>query len=332
MTDTRLGFTGDVMLGRLVDERQRQRPVEAIWGDVLDRLRALDGLFINLECCLSTRGRPWRRTNRPFHFRADPDWAIPALEHAGVDFASLANNHILDFEEPALFDTVDHLDDAGIAHAGAGKTVEDAREPAVVEVGGSTIAVVAFTDNTPEYAAGPDLPGTVHIEIDRENPETRETVEDALSRAREYDPDVLVASLHWGPNMVEEPSEEFEAFGRWLVDRGVDLIHGHSAHVFQGIEVYDGAPIIYDAGDFVDDYRVDPDLHNDRSFLFEVGVGSAGTIEELRLVPVEIENCTVRTAPPDIADWTRNRMRERSAGFDTTFERDGDHLVVSLDG
>ncbi|HKL30860.1 MAG TPA: CapA family protein, partial [Natrialbaceae archaeon] len=67
-----IGFTGDVMLGRLVDEHQQRRPVTAVWGDFLDRLRALDALIVNLECCLSTRGEPWRRTYRPFHFRADP--------------------------------------------------------------------------------------------------------------------------------------------------------------------------------------------------------------------------------------------------------------------
>jgi poly-gamma-glutamate synthesis protein (capsule biosynthesis protein) len=330
----RLGLTGDVMLGRKVDERQRRRSVEAVWGDVLDRLRDLDGLFVNLECCLSTGGRPWRRTNRPFHFRADPDWAVPALEAAGVDFASLANNHVLDFEEPALFDTLDHLDAAGIEHAGAGRDEREALEPAIVEVGGLRIAVIALTDNTPEYAAGPDSPGTARVEIDVDDPETRETVDRALELAGRADPDLLVASLHWGPNMVVDPPEAFEEFAHWLVDRGVDLIHGHSAHVFQGGELYEGSPILYDCGDFVDDYRVDRELRNDRSFLFELEMAD-GTVEELRLVPVEIEDCAVHLASPRTAEWSRDRMRERSEPFGTEFERvpvEGapDGLAVSL--
>lgn len=330
----RLGLTGDVMLGRKVDERQRRRSVEAVWGDVLGRLRNLDGLFVNLECCLSTRGRPWRRTNRPFHFRADPDWAVPALEAAGVDFASLANNHVLDFEEPALFDTLDHLDEAGIERAGAGRDEREALEPAVVEVGDLRIAAIALTDNTPEYAAGSDSPGTARVEIDVDDSETRETVGRALELAGEHDPDLLVASLHWGPNMVVDPPEAFEEFAHWLVDRGVDLIHGHSAHVFQGVELYDGAPILYDCGDFIDDYRVDRELRNDRSFLFELEIAD-GTIEELRLVPTEIEDCAVHLASPRTAEWSRERMRERSEPFGTEFERvplEGmpDGLAVSL--
>src|SRR6056297_3248655 len=112
----RIGLTGDVMLGRLVDEHQRRRSPDAVWADLLNRLTALDGLFVNLECCLSTRGTPWQVTYRPFHFRADPDWAVPALEAAGVDGCALANNHVLDFGDPALLDTLDALDGAGIAH------------------------------------------------------------------------------------------------------------------------------------------------------------------------------------------------------------------------
>jgi poly-gamma-glutamate capsule biosynthesis protein CapA/YwtB (metallophosphatase superfamily) len=128
-------------------------------GALLERLRALDGLIINLECCLSTRGEPWRRTHRPFHFRADPEWAVPALRAAGVDCCALANNHVLDYGEVALRNTLDALDDGGIAHAGAGRNREAAFDPAVVAVEGLDVAVVSLTDNTPEYAATVDSPG-----------------------------------------------------------------------------------------------------------------------------------------------------------------------------
>ncbi|WP_436345988.1 CapA family protein [Natronorubrum sp. FCH18a] len=354
----RIGFTGDVMLGRLVDDRQRSRPVDAVWGTVSDRLHRLDALVINLECVLSARGRQWRRTHRPFHFRADPDWAVPALERAGVDVCALANNHVLDYEEVALRDTLEHLDEAGIARTGAGETIDEALEPAVLTVDGSAeegdeyeggegekrddrgleLAVVSFTDNTPEYAADEKSPGTAWVDIDVDDEQTRRRVREALERARESDPDLLVASLHWGPNMVTEPPDSFREFGRWLIDEGVDLIHGHSAHVFQGVEVRDGCPIVYDAGDFVDDYAVDAELHNDRSFLFVLSVapekrgdGTTWRPTELRLEPIEIDDCAVHEASSDAADWSRDRMRELSSPFGTAFERDGEALVLSLD-
>ncbi|RZV11617.1 poly-gamma-glutamate synthesis protein (capsule biosynthesis protein) [Natrinema hispanicum] len=333
-----IGFTGDVMLGRVVNDRQRRRSVDAVWGTVLERLHSLDGLVINLECCLSTRGQQWQRTYRPFHFRADPDWAIPALEHAGVDICTLANNHILDYEAVALQDTLDTLDEADIAHTGAGETIDEALEPAVRTLEDSNadsddleIAVIGLTDNTPEYAADEDSPGTAWVDIDVDDAETRRLVQETLERARETNPDLLVASLHWGPNMVTTPSDSFREVGRWLVEEGVDVVHGHSAHVFQAIEVYQGCPIIYDAGDFVDDYRVDPELRNDRSFLFVLSVTADGDPLELRLHPTEIDDCAVHEASSGAAEWSRNRMRNRSAPFGTAFDRDGDALVLSLE-
>jgi len=326
----RLGFVGDVMLGRLVDERWRTRDVAAVWGDLLDRLRGLDGLLVNLECCLSTRGEPWTRPFHAFHFRADPGWAVPALQAAGVDACALANNHVLDFGEPALEDTRDALDAAGIAHAGAGRTLDAALEPAVWSLDGLVIATVSFTDNVPEYAAGEASPGVARVGFDVDDDRTRALVGEALERATAADPDLLVASLHWGPNLTEAPPEAFRTFARWLVGRGVDLVHGHSAHVFHGVEVVDGRPVCYDAGDFVDDYAVDDRRRNDRSFLFELELAGDGRPTSLRLVPTAIRGCQVRRATGTAARWCRTRMRSRSAPFGTAFETVGSELVLRL--
>lgn len=317
------------MLGRLVNDRQQSRPAPAVWGNFRETLSQLDGLFINLECCLSSRGDKWTRTHRPFHFRATPDWAIPALEAAGVDWACLANNHILDFGEIALQDTLRELDSAEIAHAGAGTTAAEAWAPSHIQIDGLDIALVAFTDNTPEYAAAVESPGTARVEIDPADQAVRDTVRQYLNIAKQSQPDLLVVSGHWGPNMVTSPEASFETFAHWLIDQGVDVIHGHSAHVFQGIEVHDGSLVFYDTGDFVDDYAVDDDLRNDRSFLFELEVTESGAFEELRLRPTEIYDCAVHHAGDRAAAWTRTRMRERSAEYGTSFARNGDGLVVS---
>ncbi len=324
-----LGLTGDVMLGRGVDRRQRRRPVTAVWGDVEERLRDLDGLLINLECCLSTRGHPWTLTHHPYHFRADPDWAVPALQAVEVDYCSLANNHSLDYDRPALLDTLDALDDAEIARSGAGENETAARTPATFDVDPLTVAVVAFTDNTPEFAARPRRAGTAHVKfkMDRRN---RRVVRSALNEARDADPDLLVASLHWGPNLRTKPPKRFRRFARWLADEGVDIVHGHSAHVFQGVEVVDGTLVCYDCGDFVDDYAVDRTLRNDRSFLFEVTCDDDGPTE-LRLVPVEIDDFAVHEASAEAAEWCRETMRRRSKRFETTFEEEDGELVVAIE-
>ena len=325
----RLGVTGDVMLGRLVDERYRGpgHDPTAVWDGLINRLQALDGLLVNLECCLSTRGEAWTETYRPFHFRADPAWAIPALEAVDVDGVALANNHVLDFGEPALEETLAALDGATIAHAGAGFDRVEAWDPAAFEVDDLDVALVSFTDNTPEYAAGEGSPGTAYATMDPEDADTCRRVREALAMARDMDPDLVVASLHWGPNMVEEPPAAFQRFAHWLVEEGVDLLHGHSAHIFQGIEIVDGTPVIYDAGDFVDDYAVDSRLRNDRSFLFEVLLDpDDARILELHFEPTEIRDCAVHPAGEEAARWARDRIRSLSSPFGTAFERAGNGL------
>ncbi|WP_416839790.1 CapA family protein [Haloferax sp. DFSO52] len=324
------GFTGDVMLGRLVNQRQEHRPPHAVWGSMRETLSDLDGLFINLECCLSTRGRPWSVTHHPFHFRADPAWAVPALQDVDVTWATLANNHVLDFGEDALEETFSALESAEIPYAGAGRTEADAWRPSRVHVAGLDVALVAFTDNTPEFAADSDESGTAYVDIDPTDEACLDRVSETLERALEENPDLLVASIHWGPNMRENPPPPFQQFAHWMVQQGVDIVHGHSAHVFQGVEVYDGSLILYDTGDFVDDYVVDSVLRNDRSFLFEVDLTESGDIQRLRLLPTEIAESAVHEAFSGVAAWCREKMRERSSTFDTVFDVEAGALVVNL--
>ena len=327
-TETRIGFVGDVMLGRSVNDRWSDGDPAGVWGSTLDRLRELDGLVLNLECCISERGEKW--PGKVYYFRADPAFAVPALRAADASVASLANNHILDFGETALEDTRTHLADTGVAHAGAGLDREAAFEPGITELGGQTVATIALTSRYETYAATESEPGTAHVTLDSSASETRELIDGALERAREQDPDLVVASLHWGPNWETEPGEEQQTFARWLVERGVDVVHGHSAHVLQGIEVHKGCPIIYDSGDFVDDYVDKEELHNKRSALFELVV-SEGSLEELRVVPTEIEDETATLADETATEWARETIQERSEPFGTTVERTDEGISVPLD-
>lgn len=328
----RLGLLGDVMLGRNVDRRRRGDPPPAVWGSAHEWLTALDGCFANLECCLSTRGEEWTRTRRPFHFRADPDWAIPALQAAEIDWVCLANNHLLDYETVALRDTIAALDGGGIAHAGAGSDKATARAPTVVSVGDLTVGLFALTDNTPEYAAQRDEPGVAWSDMALEGGEGPNRVAETLQTLFARKPDLVVASVHSGPNMVAQPADQYVRFGHWLVDQGVDLVHGHSAHNVQGVERYGEGLLLHDCGDFVDDYAVDQRLRNDRGFLFELTVAATGNIEQLRLRPIEIEACAVHQASSEAAAWAREHMRKRSQPFGTSggFERVGEGLALSV--
>jgi poly-gamma-glutamate capsule biosynthesis protein CapA/YwtB (metallophosphatase superfamily) len=318
---TTLALTGDVMLGRGVNETLRSAgPVEP-WGDVLPLLHSADLRIINLECAITEHKRPWSRTPKVFHFRADPS-AVEVLRAARIDACSLANNHTLDFEGQGLLDTLAHLEAAGIRYAGGGRDREEAARPVLL---GRGVALVAFTDNEPPFAAGPGKPGTNYLPVSLE-PEILRRVEEAVGAAREAGAETVVFSNHWGPNMVERPREIFRRFARAVVDRGADLYYGHSAHVFQGVEIYRGKPILYDTGDFIDDYAVDPNLRNDRSFLFRVSV-EGGALGRLELHPVVLPYARVEQARGTEREAILDRMVGLSAEMGTAFDRREDRLV-----
>jgi poly-gamma-glutamate synthesis protein (capsule biosynthesis protein) len=264
----RIAFMGDVMLGRLVDERLRTAAPASVWGDTLPVLAGADLRIANLECVLARGGTPW--PGKVFHFRSAPQ-NVACLTAAAIDAVSLANNHTLDYGPGALLESVAALDAAGIRHAGAGADDDAAWSPAVVRAGGLDVGLVAFTDNTPDWAAAPRSPGVAYAPVDAAHPLGRRLRE--VVRATRPAVDVLIVSAHWGGNWGAEVPAEHRALAHVLVEDGADLVFGHSPHIVRGIEVHRGHPIIYGAGDFIDDYAVDPAERNDQSFIFMLDLG-----------------------------------------------------------
>ncbi|MCU4717953.1 CapA family protein [Halapricum hydrolyticum] len=321
----RLGFVGDLLLARRVQETHRSMP-GAVWDGMSTRLGALDTVVGNLECTLTTRGDPW--PDKQWRFRGDPAWATTVLETGNVGAVSLANNHVMDYGPASVRDTTATLDAAGIAHAGAGHDRSAAFAPTTLEAGELTVAMVSYTDRFRPFTAGLDTAGTAFLSTDPRDSAVRSRIEHSLARVPES-VDLVVASLHWGPNY-EPKTDRHRRFGRWLIDRGVDVVHGHSAHEIAGIEVYDGRPILYDTGTFVSDFYPVENHRNDLTFLFELVVEEG--LSELRLHPIRVVEESVRTAGQRGRRWLRERMQSRSAQFGTTVQERSDEgpLTVSL--
>jgi len=314
------------MLGRGVNVALRRFGPAYPWGDMLSCLSAADLAIINLECVIAGSGQPWSRWPKVFHFRADPV-AVSSLRLAGIDGVVLANNHVLDYEEEALLEMLDLLRQRGIAYTGAGRNIEEARRPALLEARGLRVGVVAFTDNEPGWVATDDTPGTNWIQISLKE-QSLKPVREAISSARTAGAELVIFSIHWGPNMVKRPSDLFRQFAHAVIDAGADVFHGHSAHLFQGIELYRGRPVIYDAGDFVDDYAVDPKLRNDWGLLFRLQVEQA-SIKQLELIPVVIADYQVNLAMGSEQKAIAERIRALSAEMGTTVRQEGERLWIA---
>jgi poly-gamma-glutamate capsule biosynthesis protein CapA/YwtB (metallophosphatase superfamily) len=314
----RIVLTGDVMLGRLVNQHMvsnASMTPETVWGNVLPLLLSADCRFINLECVISTRGQPWRPLVKPFHFRANPR-ATDILQAARVNCATLANNHVLDYGPEALLDCLEHLDHANIQHAGAGAQLDAALAPAYLDLPHGHIAVLALTDNEPDWAATPSRPGVNYVDYDSRGllSPYRERMTDIIRLARQQASFVII-SAHIGPNW-GAPSPAMRSLAHELLDLGGDLYWGHSNHTPQGIELYKEKVILYSTGDFVDDYTIDPDERNDLSFLFNVEENS-GRVDRIQLYPVRIENCQIhRAIGPDIT-WLQHSLQEKCHAFHT---------------
>lgn len=324
-----LALVGDIMLGRGVDAALRHMRPHDMWGDVLPLLWQADLRIANLECALTRHAQPWARGWKMYHFRADPA-AVRFLQAARIDACSLANNHVLDFEVRGLVDTLHALDAARIRHAGAGPDSAAAVAPALLDAGGAApcrVALLSFTDNEPAFAAAGQHPGTNYLEVSLDDA-TLARVAYAIGRARAAGADLVVFSNHWGANFVERPTPEFRAFARRVIELGADVYYGHSAHLCQGIEIHCGKPILYDCGDFIDDYAVDPLLRNDRSCLFRLTFAT-GSLRSVELFPVKLDVAQVALARGDDFAAIAARMEMLCAELGTRLERHADRLVYA---
>jgi poly-gamma-glutamate synthesis protein (capsule biosynthesis protein) len=189
------------------------------------------------------------------------------------------------------------------------------------------MAVVAYGDYPEEWAARPGVPGLNFTRVSTDTG-TLAVVAESLKAAHQA-ADFVVFSIHWGPNIRERPPEGFKQFAHAVVDAGADLYWGHSAHIVQGIEVYRGKPILYDTGDFVDDYAVDPLLRNDLSALFRVMVAGS-SVARLDLLPVKIGTMQVSHATGPDREWIADRVRQLSAELGTRVEVTPDSVRVPL--
>lgn len=247
---------------------QRDDP-PSVFQHVRDLLKNADFTFGNLEGSTSDSGAPWsiKETN----WRADSR-QVKALSSAGFDAVNVANNHMLDFGHPALFETLGLLDNLGIKHTGGGRNKNEAHAPAIVEKGGTRIAMLGYTSVfIPEWAAtddGPGLavmrahtsyeapsrvfevPGTPPIVRTRLFSEDRDRLKEDIAAARKR-ADIVVCAFHWGVSRGHMKIAEYQIeLARHAIDCGADVIFGHHPHVLQGVEVYRGKAIFYSLGNF----------------------------------------------------------------------------------
>jgi poly-gamma-glutamate synthesis protein (capsule biosynthesis protein) len=309
----KLALAGDTMLGRGVAERLGAAPRRSLFAaEVVAAVAEADLCLVNLECCIAEGGTA--SVGKTFHFRAPPI-AVDALVGLGVDCVTLANNHALDYGPGALLETLAFLDAAGIACVGAGSDLASARAPIALTAAGCRLGIVALTDHPPDYAAQTTRPGVAYADLRNR---VAGWIVDAIE---DLDADAILVTPHWGWNMRAEPMPHVPAAAATFLASGATLIAGHSAHVFQGV----AARTLYDLGDFLDDYRVDPRLRNDLGLLFLVDLAT----DRLEAIPLKLEFAHTSIATGEDAAWIRRHFTDACAAFGTAVHEEDGRLICS---
>ena len=287
------------------------------YAEVLELLRAADLRVANLETPLSTRGS---RLPKYSNIIADP--ALAGVVRAmGFELVSLANNHMMDYGEVALRDTLEHLERAGLGYAGAGENLVAALAPSRQEVRGRLVSLVSVASTlAPGSAATEDRPGIAPIHVRYsfavdsnlmdEQPGTAPLVE---TQADEVDTervlavisqerracDIVLVAVHWGvpPHWLPPYADELATYqvplGHRFVDAGATVVIGHHAHALHGVEVYRGRPILYSIGNFF--FHPPRGFMDPRSVVAFVDFDQAGPIR-LRCVPIVADELGVPLA------------------------------------
>lgn len=238
------------MLGRGVAEAHRDPTVTL--RALRPLLRRADITVGNLESTLSTNGAP---TQGDDSFAAPPS-VLDGLADAGFDGLSLANNHLGDYGDRALVESVEAFDGSGIAPFGAGADLAAAIRPAIIERDGVRVGFLGFNAIGETPMAGARTPGALSVRMPpRTGPLNDNDLNRVLRAVRRLDGqvDAVVVLPHWGTQYthVAEPSQRRVA--RRLVDAGADLVAGGHPHWVQGLERYRGVTIAHSLGNLVFD-------------------------------------------------------------------------------
>ncbi|TXT45095.1 MAG: capsule synthesis protein CapA [Methylocystaceae bacterium] len=358
----RLFLCGDVMIGRGVDQILSSpcppklyeeyvlsaeeyvrlaeaasgpipRPVDPsyIWGDALTELEAHapDARIVNLETSVT---RSETAEHKAINYRVSPQNA-ECLRAAGIDCCALANNHVLDWGPSGLLETLGALERLNIAVAGAGRSIDEARRPAIIESKGRVVVLsFALPDSgTPlEWAATPSSPG-VNLLPDLSAESVAFACDLARSAARSED--ILVMSIHWGSNWGYGVSNAQRQFARRLIDdAGASIVHGHSSHHAKGFEVHRNRLALYGCGDFLNDYEGISGYERyrgDLSLMYFVDLATNGDLVQLRLVPLHMRRFRLERASTADAEWLAQTLDRESAPFGVRVRRQPDDGALS---
>ncbi|MCE1248884.1 MAG: CapA family protein [Firmicutes bacterium] len=282
-------FVGDVQPHVL--ERASKKQMDYIRRQFADS----EFVFCNLETPLtnhsqltSGKSRDLIKSGKDYAFKANPS-SVKTLNEAGFSVVCLANNHMMDYTDVGLTDTIRALNRAGICYCGAGENKDRAEAPVILESkkSGIKVAFISYSEIAPLMSdATSKTPGIAYINYPP-GPGDISKIEKSIKTAKAKGADIVIVTLHWG----KEKSSRFESyqkdFAKKLFEAGADCVIGHHPHVLRNVEKTGGKTIAYSLGNFVFDSADRKTMALTVTFSRN---GSSGWLQSIKTKPMYIEN------------------------------------------
>ncbi len=312
-------MVGDIMPARHTQDATAKHGRGHPFENVRPYLTASDYVTGNFESPVVV-GEDYPEADKFIHFASAPA-AVRALREANFSTVTLANNHMMDYGEQGLADTLTTFQDEGVEVVGAGRDLQSASKILYQEYGDVTVATLGFTDAyVAGFLASGFRGGVLNAEPETFLPLVVEAAENA---------DLVIVHVHWGVEYSSRPDPRQVQFGRAMIDAGANFVVGHHPHVLLPAEVYRNGVIFYSLGNFVFDqgwsrtresamagYRLYPD-------------GRA----RVELVPLWIRDAQPRPVTGLLGAYRRARIFRQLTKRDpgNAWQRSGDRLTVELD-
>ncbi len=317
-----IALTGDVMLGRrfndadfiqMLEKRSKTGSASPWEDEVVKIMQQSDVVSINLETTIIPNHLCPDPMPKTFNYRMLPKH-VSWLKEIHVNHASIANNHILDYKDCGMRQTIKNLHKNKILHTGAGENLEEALKGKFVICKGVTIGFMSAADHYKTWDATDNKPGIFYMGLKEK---ISDIIKDAIQNVRKRC-DILIFSYHWGSNWMSNESKEMKNRAYQLSELGIDVIHGHSAHHVLPVERISTQDlhgsgtkrdtiVFYSLGDLVDDYAVSKDYRSDLGAIAVLKYTHSKI--KYSIVPTSQKRSRVSLAKDDDKIWVLNRMR-----------------------
>ncbi|MCD4652858.1 CapA family protein, partial [bacterium] len=324
-------YAGDVMFGRRFEDPDDTEQLIYPWDQgsgaknigKYTRGFSSDLKIINLESPLTDEG--YVHPAKQYTFRSRPD-AVAGITECGAEMICLANNHLIDYMDRGVEETLEVLDnptyyspyarDVDLKYTGGGMSREDATQPTFFVQNGLRIGFVGLCSITghsgneqPYFQAGYEKPGVLLL--------NEPNLRNAVGRC-EAVADVTVVLIHGGTEYSDYPSSYVQPLAQLAIDLGAKMVVCHHPHVSQGIEIYNGVPIVYSLGNYIFDQKYQ---HTMMSFMADTRIDYNG-VHQLSIVPFYLERFIPKFLTGDAGVRSIHRLMRLSEFLGTTIVPD----------